>query len=48
MDRELAGDRESFRALFEAHKEAVYRYLYRLSRNRHDAEDLLQETFARF
>ncbi|MDH3590598.1 MAG: RNA polymerase sigma factor [Planctomycetota bacterium] len=34
--------------MFEAHKEAVYRYLYRLSRNRHDAEDLLQETFARF
>jgi len=41
------GDREHFRRLFEAHREGVFRFLYRLSGNRHDAEDLLQDTFAR-
>lgn len=45
----LSGDdREKFRGVFEAHRDAVYRFLYRLTRNRHDAEDLLQETFTRY
>src|SRR5262245_66243433 len=38
-------DREGFRGLFDAHKNAVYRLLCRLSRDSHTAEDLLQETF---
>jgi RNA polymerase sigma-70 factor (ECF subfamily) len=38
-------DREGFRGLFEFHKDAVYRLLCRLSRDPHQAEDLLQETF---
>jgi RNA polymerase sigma-70 factor (ECF subfamily) len=42
-----SGERSEFRQLFETHADGVYRYLYRLARNRHDAEDLLQETFVR-
>jgi len=42
-----AGERGEFRQLFETHADGLYRYLYRLARNRHDAEDLLQETFVR-
>ncbi len=41
-------DRDAFRQLFEEHREPIFRYLVRLSGNRHDAEDLLQETFARY
>jgi RNA polymerase sigma-70 factor (ECF subfamily) len=43
----ITDDRDAFGRLFEAHREVVFRFLYRLARNRHDAEDLLQETFAR-
>jgi len=43
----LSGDRDEFRRVFEAHGDSVFRYLYRLAGNRHDAEDLLQETFSR-
>lgn len=43
----IPGDRDEFRRLFEAQREPVYRFLYRLAGNAHDAEDLLQETFAR-
>lgn len=43
----ISDDRDAFRRLFEAHREAVFRLLYRLAGDRHDAEDLLQETFAR-
>lgn len=35
----------SFAALFERHRDVVFRFLWRLCRNRADAEDLLQETF---
>ncbi len=38
-------ERIEFRQLFETQADALFRYLYRLARNRHDAEDLLQETF---
>jgi RNA polymerase sigma-70 factor (ECF subfamily) len=41
------GDRDDFRGLFEAHREVVFRFLYRLAGNRHDAEDLTQDTFVR-
>jgi len=40
-------DRDAFRHLFEEQREVCFRLLYRLSGNAHDAEDLLQETFAR-
>jgi RNA polymerase sigma-70 factor (ECF subfamily) len=46
-DRALPGDGEEFRRLFEAHRDTVFRFLYRLSGNRHDAEDLVQDTFVR-
>jgi RNA polymerase sigma factor (sigma-70 family) len=39
-------DRGGFLTLFEELKDPMYRFLYRLSRDAHDAEDLLQETFA--
>ncbi|MEM8886139.1 MAG: RNA polymerase sigma factor [Planctomycetota bacterium] len=41
------GEPSDFRRLFETHADGVFRYLYRLARDRHDAEDLLQETFVR-
>ena len=41
----IPGDRDGFRSLFETHRNAVYRFLHRLSGNADDAEDLLQETF---
>lgn len=46
MARDLG--RDEFREAFERHREAVFRFLWRLAGNAHDAEDLLQETFVRF
>jgi RNA polymerase sigma-70 factor (ECF subfamily) len=40
-------DRQGLRELFQAQREPLFRYLYRLSGNASDAEDLLQETFLR-
>lgn len=40
-------DREGFRRVFDARRDEVFRFLYRLTGHRHDAEDLLQDTFAR-
>ncbi|MBD3162448.1 MAG: sigma-70 family RNA polymerase sigma factor [Candidatus Latescibacteria bacterium] len=40
--------RAEFREMFESHREPVFRFLWRLSGNPHDAEDRLQETFATF
>jgi len=45
-DRALPGGDE-FRRLFEEHRDTVFRFLYRLAGNRHDAEDLAQDTFVR-
>src|SRR5215203_2919502 len=40
-------DPQRFAALIEPHLDAVFRAAYRLSRNRADAEDLVQETCVR-
>ena len=34
-----------WRAIYEAHSDAVYRFLWGMTRHREEAEDLLQETF---
>jgi RNA polymerase sigma-70 factor (ECF subfamily) len=41
------GERPSFEEVVNEHWPAVYRLLYCLSGNRHDSEDLTQETFLR-
>ncbi len=46
-DRALAADADEFRRLFEEQRDTVFRFLYRLAGNRHDAEDLVQDTFVR-
>jgi RNA polymerase sigma-70 factor (ECF subfamily) len=38
-------DKSEFRELFEREREPIFRFLYRLTRNATDADDLLQETF---
>src|SRR5687767_9797116 len=40
-------DRQRFAALIEPHLDAMFRAAYRLSRNRADADDLVQETCIR-
>ncbi|MFB6771099.1 RNA polymerase sigma factor [Streptomyces sp. NPDC056337] len=45
--RAVAGDREAFAALYNAHKVEVLRYLTRRTGNRHLAEDLTQDVFLR-
>jgi RNA polymerase sigma-70 factor (ECF subfamily) len=39
------GDRQAFARLVERYWDSLYRWLYHLTRNRHTAEDLVQETF---
>ncbi len=41
------GDTDAFRALFDAHHEAVYRFAYRLTNSVHVAEDVTQDCFLR-
>ncbi len=41
-------DRAEFRAMFNEHRDPVYRFLWRLTRDPHEAEDLTQETFVMF
>jgi RNA polymerase sigma-70 factor (ECF subfamily) len=43
----LGGDRDAFRALVERHSPSVFRLAYRLTGNRHDAEEVVQEAFLR-
>jgi len=40
-----AGDRAAFALLVERYWDRLYRWLYQLTRDRHAAEDLTQETF---
>lgn len=47
MARLRAGDARAFSALYERHARRLYTFLARHSRDRHLAEDLLQETFLR-
>src|SRR5215813_9988253 len=39
------GDRQAFGRLVERYWDRLYRWLYHLTRDRHKAEDLVQETF---
>jgi RNA polymerase sigma-70 factor (ECF subfamily) len=41
-------DHRSFQEIFRSHREPVFRLLWRLTRDPHGAEDLLQETFVTF
>lgn len=45
LERAAAGDRAAFRALVEAYRGPVFRFVERMTRNRATAEDVLQETF---
>jgi len=46
-DQARAGSAECFAELVRRHYGSLFRFLYRRVSNRHDAEDLSQETFAR-
>ena len=42
-----AGDSDAYRVLVERHSHSVFRLAFRMTGNEHDAEDLVQETFAK-
>lgn len=45
--RTREGDFNAFERLFERHRKMVYRYAYRMTPRRDDAEDVVQEVFVR-
>jgi RNA polymerase sigma-70 factor (ECF subfamily) len=45
--RAQAGDRDAFGLLVLQHKESISRVIFRITKNREDAEDEVQETFIR-
>jgi RNA polymerase sigma-70 factor (ECF subfamily) len=47
VERTLAGERDAFRVLVERHSHNVFRLAYRMTRNQHDAEEVVQEAFLR-
>src|SRR5437879_1351106 len=47
LKRTTAGDRDAYRALVERHSHNVFRLAYRMTGNRHDAEEVVQEAFLR-
>jgi RNA polymerase sigma-70 factor (ECF subfamily) len=47
VERTLAGERDAFRILVERHSQSVFRLAYRMTGNRHDAEEIVQEAFLR-
>src|SRR5262249_44943760 len=44
-ERAQGGCRESFEELVLRHEDRIFNFLHQFTRNRHDAEDLTQETF---
>ena len=47
MLRYKDGDTSAFEDLYRRHNDGLYRYLLRLCRNQHTAEDLYQETWSK-
>lgn len=47
VERTLVGDRDAFRVLVERHSHNVFRLAYRMTGNRQDAEEVVQEAFLR-
>jgi RNA polymerase sigma-70 factor, ECF subfamily len=47
VDRAQAGDREAFEELYLLHFDRIYGYLQMTVANRHDAEDLTNQTFVK-
>ncbi len=47
VERTLSGDREAYRLLVERHSGNLFRLAYRITGNRHDAEEVVQEAFLR-
>jgi RNA polymerase sigma-70 factor (ECF subfamily) len=47
VERTLAGERDAFRVLVERHSQNVFRLAYRMTGNRQDAEEVVQEAFLR-
>ena len=47
VEQTLAGDREAYRVLVERHSAYVYRLAYRMTGNKEDAEEVVQEAFLR-
>jgi len=45
VERTLAGDRDAYRVLVERHSRNGFRLAYRMTGNRHDAEEVVQEHF---
>jgi len=39
------GDREAYKTLYNQYADAMYNVCYRMTENKHDAEDVLQESF---
>src|SRR5438045_9296968 len=47
VERTLTGDRDAYRVLVERHSDNLFRLAYRMTGNRHDAEEVVQEAFSR-
>jgi RNA polymerase sigma-70 factor (ECF subfamily) len=47
IERTLGGDRDAYRVLVERHSRNVYQMAYRMTGNKHDAEEVVQEAFLR-
>ena len=45
IEQAQAGDFDAFNRLIEAHKDKIFRLALKLSGNKEDAEDILQDTF---
>ena len=43
----LSGDRDAFRVLVDAHARAVFSVAFRMTGNKEDADEIVQETFLR-